>query len=136
VHVISANRLSDGIVVYLGGGSAWVERFCEAKVFAAKAEADIALLAAQDDIKRNLVVDPNLVEVKDGSRGVRPAALREAIRAQGPTIDYLPRAVAPPGNTTLPKEDGARPNAIPISRPPPREDAGVSGAHEPSLTTA
>ena len=93
-HVISANRLSDGIVVYAGRDGAWAERLDESKVFASQAEAEAGLLRAQNDAKRNLVVEPCLVEVTEEASELRAVTLRESIRARGPTIEFLPRARA------------------------------------------
>jgi hypothetical protein len=104
--VICANRLADGIVVYAGHDGSWAERLGQAKVFAGKAEAEAGLLVAQDDAKRNLVVEPVVVEVTEDVGELRAVTLREAIRAQGPTIDFLPRtrpfapgADSPPANS-------------------------------------
>ena len=93
-QVISANRLIDGIVVYAGRDGAWADALGAAKIFTSKAEAEAALLLAQNDVKRNLVVDPCLVEVTEEANGVRAVTLRESIRAQGPTIDFLPQTRA------------------------------------------
>jgi Protein of unknown function (DUF2849) len=93
-HVISANRLSDGIVVYAGSDGAWAERLDESKVFAGQAEAEAGLLLARNDVKRNLVVEPCLVEVTEEASGLRAMTLRESIRARGPTIEFLPPARA------------------------------------------
>ena len=92
--VISANRLADGIVVYVGRDGSWSERLSQAKIFASKAEAEAGLLVAQNDAKRNLVVEPVVVEVAEDAGGLRAVTLREAIRARGPTIDFLPRTHA------------------------------------------
>jgi Protein of unknown function (DUF2849) len=108
VQVISANRLVDGAVVYRGPDSSWVERLSKAKIFSTKAQADAELLAAQGDAKRNLVVEPCLVEVREDQGVVRPVTLHEAIRAQGPTIDFLPRNEAFTRNAKPPKEDGPK----------------------------
>ncbi|MCI0735981.1 MAG: DUF2849 domain-containing protein [Beijerinckiaceae bacterium] len=89
--VISANRLTDGIVVYAGHGGTWVERLDQAQILASKEDADAGLLLAKEDARRNLVVEPALVDVAEMEGGRRPATLRESIRAQGPTIDFLPR---------------------------------------------
>ncbi|MGB6324835.1 MAG: DUF2849 domain-containing protein [Methylocella sp.] len=89
--VISANRLADGIVVYVGRDGSWPERLSQARIFASKAEAEAGLLVAQNDAKRNLVVEPVVVEVTEDAGGLRAVTLREAIRARGPTIDFLPR---------------------------------------------
>jgi hypothetical protein len=93
-QVISANRLIDGLVVYAGSDGAWAEALGDAKVFPNKAEAEAALLLAQTDVKRNLVVDPTVVEVTEEAGGVRAVTLRESIRARGPTIDFLPQTRA------------------------------------------
>ena len=92
--VISANRLGDGIVVYAGRDGSWSEPLSQAKIFASKAEAEAGLLVAQNDAKRNLVVEPFVVEVVGDASGLRAVTLREAIRARGPTIDFLPRTHA------------------------------------------
>ena len=97
--VICANRLADGIVVYAGPDGSWAERLSQAKIFASEAEAEAGLLAAQNDAKRNLVVEPVVVEVAEDASGLRAVTLREAIRARGPTIDFLPEADAPQENT-------------------------------------
>lgn len=93
-QVISANRLVDGIVVYVSRESAWAGRLDEAAVFASQAEAEAALLSAKEDAKRNLVVDPCVVEVGEGPSGLRAVTLRESIRARGPTVSFLPPARA------------------------------------------
>jgi len=93
-QVISANRLIDGLVVYAGCDDSWVHELGEAKIFTSKAEAEAALLLAQNDVKCNLVVDPCLVEVTEEVSGVRAVTLRESIRARGPTIDFLPQTRA------------------------------------------
>jgi hypothetical protein len=89
--VISANRLTDGIVVYADLDGLWSERLSQAKIFAAKAEAEAGMLIAQNDAKRNLVVEPVVVEVTEDAGGLRAVTLREIVRARGPTIDFLPR---------------------------------------------
>jgi Protein of unknown function (DUF2849) len=117
--VISANRLADGIVVYAGLDGSWSEQLSQAKIFAAKAEAEAGLLIAQNDAKRNLVVEPVVVEVTEEASGLRAVTLREIIRARGPTIDFLPRTSAfahgadpPPANS-----DKRDPNALlPVPR--------------------
>ncbi len=92
--IISANRLADGIVVYAGHGGAWVERLNEAVVFSGKEEAEAGLTLAQGDVARNLIVEPFVVDVTQDEAGLRPATLRDSIRAHGPTIEFLPRRPA------------------------------------------
>ena len=102
--VICANRLADGIVVYAGRDGAWPERLRQAKIFADKAEAEAGLLVAQNDAKRNLVVEPVVVDVAEDASGLRAVTLREAIRACGPTIDFLPPARASAHDAGAPQE--------------------------------
>jgi hypothetical protein len=106
--VITANRLADGIVVYVAHDGSWCERLSEAKIFASKAEAEAGLLVAQNDAKQNLVVEPVVVEVTEDASGLRPVTLREAIRALGPTIDYLPRTHAFAQDADVPQENAAK----------------------------
>ncbi|WOJ90003.1 DUF2849 domain-containing protein [Methylocapsa polymorpha] len=89
--VVSANRLADGIVVYIGPDGTWLEALGKAKIFETEAEAETGLLAARDDAKRNLILDPFVVEVAHDEAGLRAVSLRNAIRARGPTIDFTPR---------------------------------------------
>jgi Protein of unknown function (DUF2849) len=91
-QVITANRLTDGIVVYVGHDGAWTRQINKAKLFTSKAEAEDGMLAARDDAKRNLVVEPCLIDVTDEASGRRALTLRESIRARGPTIDFLPQS--------------------------------------------
>ncbi|HET6379401.1 MAG TPA: DUF2849 domain-containing protein [Methylocella sp.] len=102
LRVISANRLPDGAVVYLGRGGGWVTRLAEAKVFSANADTGEALLLAQEEAKRNLIVEPALVEVTEDEGRLRPLTLRETIRAEGPTINYLPQRRNVRGRQALP----------------------------------
>ncbi|MEZ5894795.1 MAG: DUF2849 domain-containing protein [Parvularculaceae bacterium] len=80
MKLVSANRLSDGAVIYLGRDGGYVERLCDAARFdTAAAEDEIRRLSAAID-----VVEVCGVEV-DGDAPVGRAALRETIRSAGPT---------------------------------------------------
>ena len=85
-QIVTANRLADGIVVFLDADLRWVERLAAARVLADKAGAEAALATAKQDEARDIVVEPYLIDVVD--RNGAPAAkhLREIIRAAGPTI--------------------------------------------------
>ncbi len=84
-RIVTANRLDDGLVVYLDGAG-WSERIDDARV--ARAEEDAAALLAQAEGPGQAVrvVDPYLIEVTREGAVPRPASHREAIRAQGPTV--------------------------------------------------
>jgi hypothetical protein len=90
--VLTANRLSDGVSVWLGSDGEWTRSLKDA-LLARHDDAAVALEAAgAQALDDNRVVDVNLIEVEETPRGPRPFRLRERIRAQGPTIDYAPAA--------------------------------------------
>ncbi len=85
-QVVTANRLSDGVVVYLDEAGGWTERLGAA---AALSGAE-ALAAAIETAKRaeadQIVVEPYPIDVARDGASLRPLRLRERIRAEGPTI--------------------------------------------------
>ncbi|MDX7952685.1 DUF2849 domain-containing protein [Lichenihabitans sp. Uapishka_5] len=85
-QVITASRLSDGTVVFLGPDRAWVERLAEAAVFVSPEASAAALTEAGGDERANVVLDIYAIDVADKAGVVAPIKLREAIRAQGPTV--------------------------------------------------
>jgi hypothetical protein len=85
-QVITASRLRDGAVVFLGPKLQWVERLAEAEVFGAVETSTEALKAAQKDEAENVVLDIYAIDVADRHGAWVPVKLREAIRAQGPTV--------------------------------------------------
>ncbi len=90
LKIISANRLSDGIVVYLVAEGIWTPDIGQAQRLASEAEVEAWLKLAKADEKRNLFIDPFTVEVEVEAKGLEALTLRNAIRAKGPTVDYRP----------------------------------------------
>jgi Protein of unknown function (DUF2849) len=84
--MIIANRLSDGLVVFLDAGEKWVPAIAAGLVIDERAAEERWLAVAKTHEDLCLVVDPTLIEVEVGPHGPKPTALREAIRAFGPTI--------------------------------------------------
>jgi Protein of unknown function (DUF2849) len=84
--VITANRLADGVVVFQTEDAGWSEDFNRAAVRPDEAATAAALARAKEDEAENLVVEPYAVPVDQRNGHVAPKALREAIRAAGPTI--------------------------------------------------
>lgn len=82
---IIANRLSDGLVVFFVSTGQWTEIVDSAAVFAEGEAAQQQLTLARADELTCLVIDPNLIDVEVTDGRVRPTAIREAIRAFGPT---------------------------------------------------
>lgn len=87
-HVITANRLIDGLVVYRTATGGWSTALREAAVSPTEAAAAPALEAAKADILKRLIVDPYAIALDPASATPRPKLLKEAIRAFGPTIRY------------------------------------------------
>jgi hypothetical protein len=82
-QIVTANRLIDGIVVFQDETGGWSEDFAHA---AAHEDAAGALARAAEDVAASLVVDPYAIEVELRNGHYAPKALREAIRAAGPTV--------------------------------------------------
>ena len=84
-RIVTANRLDDGLVVYLNGAG-WSERIDDAGVAGDDAAAGRLLARAEGPGQAVRVVDPYLIEVTREEAVPRPVSHREAIRALGPTV--------------------------------------------------
>ena len=84
--VITANRLTDGVVVFQTIDDSWSEDFNSAAVLPDPEATASALKRAKEDEANNIVVDPYAIVVEERNGHLAPKALREAIRATGPTI--------------------------------------------------
>ena len=85
-QMIIANRLVDGLVVFLAPGGHWDTAIAAGTVIDDDAEAQRLLEVAKQDQVRCLVIDPMLIQVRVEDGQVRPTEIREVIRAFGPTI--------------------------------------------------
>lgn len=88
VQIATANRLTDGIVVFLGYDGEWTRHIDEARL--AEREDDIAELQTEAEASSE-VVGVYLIEADVGlpegrSRTVTPLSYKERIRAFGPSI--------------------------------------------------
>jgi uncharacterized protein DUF2849 len=84
--IVTANRLGDGLVVYLTLDGAWTPRIAEAEV-ARDAAGDSALLArAEAREQATRVVGAYLMDVTWEAGLVSPISNREFIRAFGPSV--------------------------------------------------
>ncbi len=86
LHVLTANRLSDGGVVFLTGEGQWSDRLATAKP--AIDDLDIAQLERAGDqaANANIVVDPYLMKVEQVASSFVPIKMRERRRVLGPSI--------------------------------------------------
>jgi len=95
-QMIIANRLVDGVVVFLSPGDIWEPAIASGAVIDDDAEAQRLLSVAKQHEARCLVIDPVLIQVKMGNGGPKPMEIREVIRAFGPTVRTDDPDGAPP----------------------------------------
>jgi hypothetical protein len=96
ISVLTANRLDDGIVVFLDFEGAWSENLAEAVVARSPDEARALQDRGTYDTAHNLVVEPYLVEVRETAGRLVPIRYRERVRVAGPSIlDDVPGYVEP-----------------------------------------
>jgi hypothetical protein len=84
--MVTANRLADGVVVYLAADGRWRERCADGHVVDDRASAAQLLATAEAAVATCDVVGPYLIDVVPGDGGPRPQRYREQIRAAGPSI--------------------------------------------------
>ena len=80
-QIITANRLSDGAVVYYTAGKDWSLNFFDGAVWSDQESAEAALTASKEWVKARVVVEPYLFDVAITERGLKPISARERIRA-------------------------------------------------------
>ncbi len=85
-QMIIANRLRDGVVVFLAPDEAWVPAIAAGALIDQEAEATRLLALAKRHEGECQVIDPQLIDVEVEDGKPRPTAIREAIRAFGPTV--------------------------------------------------
>jgi len=85
-QMIIANRLVDGVVVFLAPGAGWTTAIASGVVIDDEAEALRLLGAAKQLEARSPVIDPQVIQVRVEGGTVRPTEIRELIRAFGPTV--------------------------------------------------
>lgn len=85
MKVLTANRLTDGIAVWLGANGQWLDRIDDALI-ARHADAAAALEAAgKAAFDDNRVIDVAVIDVEEIDGEIHPLRLRERIRAAGPS---------------------------------------------------
>lgn len=85
-RMIIANRLTDGVVVFLTATEAWEPGIAAGLVIADENEQQRLLEIAKSDERACRVIDPYLIDVETDAGIPHPTSIREAIRAFGPTI--------------------------------------------------
>lgn len=85
-HILTANHLIEGHVLFLGENGIWVSNVNHAASASSpkdKARLDRSGLAAK---AANLVIEPYLVEVDIDEDSILPVKTRERLRTLGPTV--------------------------------------------------
>jgi sulfite reductase (NADPH) hemoprotein beta-component len=86
LQMIIANRLRDGAVVFLAATEGWEPAIAAGTVIDNEADAARLMTLAKQHEGECQVIDPQLIEVEVEDGQPRPTAIREAIRAFGPTV--------------------------------------------------
>ena len=84
-QVLTAYRLSDGVVIYLDDRGGWTEWVEEARIARSKEDADAMTAQAKAAEAAQQVFETYLIPVTTDGR-TWPVTMREVMRAQGPTI--------------------------------------------------
>lgn len=86
-HVITANRLDEGNVVYLDESDCWSDDFSKAMALSTEQQIEKKMAIAVVSVTRHTVLDPYPVEVEWTARDeFVPVRARERIRASGPSV--------------------------------------------------
>jgi hypothetical protein len=95
-RIATANRLRDGLVVFLRADGQWTLELNEARIAYDDDTAAILEANALQDQKTNHVVGVYLIEVEEqAGRGVVPVENRERLRNAGPTVGNSLNSHAP-----------------------------------------
>ena len=84
LDIVSANRLTDGRVVYLTRDDGWSESIIDGRSAATKEESVDLLADAERAVEAGIVVAPYLVSMADDGGAFAPLHFRERIRLFGP----------------------------------------------------
>jgi len=85
---ITANRLSDGLVVFLTESGDWSLSFDDAQLLADGPDLVASLAHAKAQVEARIVLETYAIDVDVVDGKPVPARFRERIRAEGPTVVY------------------------------------------------
>jgi Protein of unknown function (DUF2849) len=91
LQMLTANRLTDGTVVFRAADGRWVEQVAEGHVVE-EAAAPALLKEGEAAVARAEVVGPYLIDVALADGRPVPLRYRERIRADGPSVGKQARA--------------------------------------------
>ena len=84
-QVVTANRLTDGNVVYLAQDGSWTRVIAEAEIADADGAIEVLLQRAADAEAEQEIVGVYAIDVSVDDKIVKPTNYKEVIRAMGPT---------------------------------------------------
>jgi len=87
LDLVSANRLTDGHVVYLSRNGGWSESITDGRTAATEEESSTLLADAERAVTAGIIVSPYLISIADDGGTFVPLHFRERIRLFGPKID-------------------------------------------------
>ncbi|MBC8338880.1 MAG: DUF2849 domain-containing protein [Alphaproteobacteria bacterium] len=95
LQVFTANRVCDGIVVFLAEDGNWTTSLEECRVIGDGGALKQAMATAEKAAEYAVVADPYLIDVIEENDAIRPIRYRERIRAYGPPIhpDFAKQAI-------------------------------------------
>jgi hypothetical protein len=102
-RIVTANRLTDGAVVYLTPDGSWSLRIEHAAFIMDEADEKRLLAAADEDVRNRRIVGPYAMDVAHTAEGVRALSERERIRAAGPSVQQA-LWTQPSGRAMTPSE--------------------------------
>ena len=85
---VTANRLSDGLVIFLTEDKGWSLAIGDAQLFCDGPDLDAALAYGKAQQEARVLVDAYAIEVENVGDKPVPSRIRERIRAEGPTVVY------------------------------------------------
>lgn len=84
-QILTANRLRDGIVVFLARDGSWSEDIDDSRVADEETDRVEMVAAGERAVAAGIVVGPYLIDASVVGGRIRALRLRERIRAAGPT---------------------------------------------------
>lgn len=90
IQIVTANRLTDGAVVYGTPTGGWSEVIRDGHIASDEDAARALLETAERAVRKQIVIGPYLIDMVTDDGATRPRRVREAIRAAGPSIANLP----------------------------------------------
>ncbi len=86
-QIVTANRLTDGAVVYLTARGGWSDSIADGRIARGEFETRDLMAWADRSADQDEVVGPYLMAIGLADGGNRAIGMRETIRAGGPTVE-------------------------------------------------